>query len=241
MGKAKKIALKNLPDSWRLKMFVQAAQPEHMKARPQLLPALAVLWLTGCRPAEIEKGARITRQGDDLTIDIEGAKTVDAGGRERGQPKRTYRFRLDADAEAKNPSLTLLRLLCARAATSDKPELVIIHNADYLYNSVVQLGRKTFPGLRTLVSPYCFRHQVASDLKNDPDTPLETMAAFMGHLSDYSVGRYGHPSYGKSGGAKGGMLKAEVVASREVKHSPKVDRLARFRLASLKRRNQKPS
>lgn len=225
-----------------MQMFMQAAQPESRKARPQLLPALAVLWLTGCRSAELEMGVRINRQGNDLTIAIAGAKTVDAGGRERGQPKRVYRFRLDPDAEVANPSLTLLRLLHAREASTGHAELLVTHNADYLYNSVVQLGRQTFPGMRTRVSPYCFRHQVASDLKRDPDIPLETMAAFMGHLSDYSVGKYGHPSYGKSQSGKGGKLKAEVVASREVKHSPKVDRLARFRIASANRRdrNQKP-
>ncbi|WP_257828730.1 site-specific integrase [Burkholderia glumae] len=237
MGKAKKAALKKLPDSWRMKMFMQAAQPEHMKARPQLLPALAVLWLTGCRPAELEKGVRIAQHGDELTIEIDGAKTVDAGGRERGQPRRMYRFTLHGEGEKANPSLTLLRLLHTRALGDGRSELLVTHDRDYLYNSIVELGRKTFPAMRTRVSPYVFRHQTAADLKNDGSLSLADVARFMGHLSDYSAGKYGHPAHS----SKGRLPKAVVVTSRPIKHSPKVDRLARFRIASAKRRDHKPS
>ncbi|WP_083214327.1 hypothetical protein [Burkholderia stabilis] len=239
MGKAKKSALKNLPNSWRLQMFVQAAKSENRKSRPQLLPALAVLWLTGCRPAELEKGVRISCQEGQLTLEVQGAKTVDACKRERGQPHRTYNFALGPEAESVNPCLTLLRLLHAREIGRGASEFVVSHDRDYLYNSVVQLGRMAFPGMRTRVSPYVFRHQIASDLKNDRSMPLEEMAAFMGHLSDYSVGKYGHPSYGKSRGGDGCLPKVQIVVSREVKHSPKVDRLARFKMASAKRRSQK--
>lgn len=220
-----------------MKMFMQAAQPEHMKARPQLLPALAVLWLTGCRPAELEKGVRIAQKGGELTIEIEGAKTVDAGNRERGQPHRMYRFTLDDEGEKVNPSLTLLRLLHTRALSQGRPDLVVMHDGDYLYNSIVELGRKTFPSMRTRVSPYVFRHQTAADIKNDDSLSLADVARFMGHLSDYSAGKYGHPVHS----SKGRLPKAVVVASRPIKHSPKVDRLARFRIASAKRRGYKPN
>jgi hypothetical protein len=61
----------------------------------------------------------------------------------------------------------------------------------------------------------------------------------MGHLSDYSIGAYGRSAHGRKG--RGGRVKAPFVrTARPIKHSPKVDRLARFKIASAKRRERKP-
>ncbi|WP_244126548.1 hypothetical protein [Burkholderia gladioli] len=131
-----------------------------------------------------------------------------------------------------------LRLLAVDAATNGTGRYVVSHDCDYLYNSIVALGRATFPKMRTRVSPYCFRHQHASDLKSDPDVSLEEAAKAMGHLSDYSIGKYGHAVHGK----KGGRVKALAVeTSRPVKHSPKVDRLARLKSTSAKSHRHKAS
>ena len=49
--------------------------------------AVAVMWATGCRPAEIERGVTIRRDGDALVIEIPGAKvTADKGNRSAGSP-----------------------------------------------------------------------------------------------------------------------------------------------------------
>ena len=49
--------------------------------------AVAVMWATGCRPAEIERGVTIRRDGDALVIEIPGAKvTADRGNRSAGSP-----------------------------------------------------------------------------------------------------------------------------------------------------------
>lgn len=61
--------------------------------------------------------------------------------------------------------------------------------------------------MRTRVSPYCFRHQHAWDLKCDPTVSLEDAAKAMGHLSDYSTGKYGHGIHGR----KGSGVKALIV------------------------------
>jgi integrase len=238
MGKAKKAALKSLPANWREMMWTRAAEPEWQRARPQLLPALAVLWLTGCRPSEIEKGVNVAWRNQLLVVEIVGTKCVDAGQRERGQPRRRYAFRTDTEAESSCPALEALRLLSMEAATSGAGRCVVSHDGDYLYNSIVALGKAAFPKMRTRVSPYCFRHQHASDLKSDPDVSLEEAAKAMGHLSDYSIGKYGNAVHGK----KGGRVKALAVeTTRPVKHSPKVDRLARFKRASVKRHGHKPN
>jgi integrase len=234
VGKAKKPALKLLPPGWRENMWERASEPEWRKARPQLLPALAVLWLTGCRPAEIQQGVRLFLRGDLLVVEVAGAKCTDAGGRERGQPKRHYGFKINAEA---NPALMYLRAMAAANMVNSTGQFQVIHNADYLYNSIVSLGKRAFPTLRTRVSPYCFRQQMGSDLKADPSVSLEDAAKYMGHLSDYSVGKYGHAIHGRKGS---GRIRAHAVqTSRPIKHSPKVDRLAQFKIASAKRRELK--
>ncbi|KIP17881.1 phage integrase family protein [Burkholderia sp. MSHR3999] len=235
MGKAKKPTLKLLPADWREALWEQASQPQWRHSRPQLLPALAVLWLTGCRSAELATGARVIVRGDQLAIVINGAKCVDAGGRERGQPTRSVGFAIDANA---NPALKFLHALVGRDAAEGTAQLTITHDKDYLYNSVVQLGKSRFPKLRTRVSPNCFRHQVASDMKADPNVSLEHAAKVMGHLSDYSIGRYGHAVHGRKGRGER-VTTLFVHTARPVKHSPKVDRLARFKIASAKRRGPK--
>ncbi len=238
MGKTKKPALKSLPPTWREEMWERASQTDWRLSRPQLLPALALLWLTGCRPSEIQSGVSIAWGDNVLVLAITGAKCVDAGRRERGQPNRRYAFRTGPNEEATSPALRALRLCALDAAsTSGVSRCVISHDADYLYNSVVELGRNVFPKMRTRVSPYCFRHQLASDLKSDSDLTLEEAAKIMGHLSDYSIGKYGHAVHGGKGGRVSPLA---VETSRPVKHSPKVDRLARFKIASAKRQSQKP-
>lgn len=238
MGKAKKSALKLLSPDWRESIWEAASTPEWQQSRPQLMPALAVLWLTGCRPAEIEQGIELAASRDQLAIKIKGAKCVDAGGRERGQPTRHIGFSVDANA---NPALRFLHSLACRNTVNGTGKYTITHNKDYLYNSVVAIGRSAFPKLRTRISPYCFRHQVASDLKaatSDHEITLEQAAKVMGHLSDYSIGAYGHAVHGRKG--RGGRVKVPFVSTaRPIKHSPKVDRLARFKMTSAKRREHK--
>ncbi|MFM0196306.1 site-specific integrase [Paraburkholderia strydomiana] len=238
MGKAKKSALRLLPSDWRESIWVAASTSEWQHSRPQLKPALAVLWITGCRPAEIEQGIELVAGRDQLVVKITGAKCVDAGGRERGQPTRHIGFSVDANA---NPALRFLHALAVRSTINGTGKYTITHNKDYLYNSVVALGRSAFPKLRTRISPYCFRHQVASDLKAatfDREITLEQAAKVMGHLSDYSIGAYGHAVHGRRG--RGGRVTVPFVrTARPIKHSPKVDRLARFKMASAKRREHK--
>jgi integrase len=238
MGKAKKSALRLLPPDWRESLWEAASTPEWQQSRPQLMPALAMLWITGCRPAELEQGIELVAGRDQLVVKIMGAKCVDAGGRERGQPTRHIGFRIDANA---NPALRFLHALAERNAVNRMGNYTITHKKDYLYNSVVALGRSAFPKLRTRISPYCFRHQVASDLKaaaSDREITLEEAAKVMGHLSDYSIGAYGHAVHGRRG--RGGRVKVPFVSTtRPIKHSPKVDRLVRFKLASAKRREHK--
>lgn len=232
MGKAKRSALKLLPPTWREDMFARASEPDWRLSRPQLLPALALLWVVGCRPAEIQQGVRISYRNGTLLIAVEGAKCDD----DRGIRKRGYKFQMDRASE-EHPALVALREHAKQNTLQG--EATVAHDADYLYNAVTALGKAVFPKLRTRISPYCFRHQAASDLKADPDVLLEEAAKFMGHRSDYSISRYGRATHGKRG--RGRVKPIAVQTSQPVKHSPKVDKLARFKIASANQRKLKPS
>lgn len=220
-------------------MFDRASQADWLQSRPKLLPALSVLWLTGCRPAELESGVRVAYLRDSLVIEITGAKCSNDKKNERGQPIRRYVFKTPV-AEKPHPALAILVSMAEKhVAPNGIGHAQVRHDADYLYNSIVALAKATFPKLRSRISPYCFRHQAASDLKADPTLSLEEAAQFMGHLSDYSIGRYGRAIHGKRGGER--AKPAMVKTSRPVKHSPKVARLARFKIANANRRKQAPA
>lgn len=230
MGKAKKSVLKLLPPDWREAMFDRASQPDWVQSRPKLLPALSVLWLTGCRPAELESGVKMARLRDGFVIEVKGAKCNDDKQKERGQPIRRYVFKTPVTEKPHRALAVLLSMAAQDLAPNGIGHATVSHDADYLYNSIVGLGKATFPRLRTRISPYCFRHQTASDLKADPALSLQEAAQFMGHLSDYSIGKYGRAVHGKGGRER--VKPVMVKTSRPVKHSPKVDKLARFKIAS---------
>lgn len=173
---------------------------------------------------------------DGLVIEITGAKCSNAKQPERGQPKRRYVFKTPVTGKPHPALAVLLSMAATDVASNGIGHAAVSHDADYLYNSIVALGKATFPKIRTRISPYCFRHQAASDLKADPTLSLEEAAQFMGHLSDYSIGRYGRAVHGKRGSERAKPVM--VKTSRSVKHSPKVDKLARFKIASANRRNK---
>ncbi|QGZ55102.1 site-specific integrase [Paraburkholderia acidiphila] len=241
MGKAKKGALKNLPSNWQDDMWRTASSAEWRASRPKLQRALAILWLLGCRPAEIASGITIGWANGTLVFEVKGAKIVDAGDRERGQPIRQVVFNRDSLGAAESPAFAFLADLVQTEGRNEAGihKLVVTHDADYLYNCVVSLGKATYPAMRTRISPYVFRNQFASDLKADPTVSLEDAAKLMGHLSDYSIGKYGHAVHGRKS-SKGRVTPVAVRATRPVKHSPKVDRLARFKAASAAKRKQQP-
>lgn len=202
MGKAKKGTLKSLPSNWQEDMWRTASTPEWKASRPKLQRALAILWLLGCRPAEIASGITIGWANGTLAFEVKGAKLVDAGGRTRGQPTRQVVFSRDSVGATENPAFIFLADLVQSEGFNEGGihKLVVTHHADYLYNCIVALGKATYPAKRTRISPYVFRNQFASDLKADPDISLEDAAKLMGHLSDYSIGKYGHAVHGRKSG-----------------------------------------
>jgi integrase len=163
-------------------------------ATPKQKPYVALLWATGCRPAEIEAGVTVRRVTGGIEVEIPGAKVT----AENGQPRR--RILIDGKSKAG------LHLAMALGA---KDEVTLSRKAKRIGHDFADIKRRT--GLAA-VSAYSFRHQVSADLKAAGTDP-QAIAQVLGHASERTQGRYGKPSKGRAGG---GII-LDAIATREVR------------------------
>lgn len=163
---------------WQARVYEAATEAQR--------PAVALLWATGCRPAEVGKGVDLVR--DDrgrLLVRIPGAKVHE--GHSAGQPVRM--LLIDEHTEAG-------RALAAVLGTQKKA--TIQRKAERL--------NKDFAAIRARIggsaSPYSMRHQVSADLKAGMGQDnAEEIAAALGHRSTRSQGRYGSVQQAKGSSA----------------------------------------
>jgi integrase len=206
---SKKLDLAKLPKNWRNQIF-SACKPEKPS---RLTSAVAMLWATGCRPVEIEKGVQVQMVDGQLVIEIRGAKvgqiTNSEGTFERGLEwrKLTLNPKLNAATE-------YLAALCADGQ---------LHQVDYNKNSLRtrlnEIGRLALKKLKhtPLVSPYTFRHAMGSDVKSCDDLTDEERSQIMGHLSCDSLSVYGRRRH------RGGVSPVASVAASAVPHGDYTD------------------
>ncbi len=161
--------LRKVP-SWREKLFAQITGKHK--------DAAAICALTGARSIEIARGARVELKSDGTTafllITIRGSKLTET----TGQPERMLRIRIDS-IEARH--------LAAIATTG--AAVVQTHPANFCA-AIIKAGRKAFPCLRETVSPYVFRHSLASDMKAAGIAP-KSIAQVLGHQASESQQAYG--------------------------------------------------
>ena len=163
-------------------------------ATPKQKPYVALLWATGCRPAEIEAGVTVRRVSGGIEVEIPGAKVTETNG----QPRR--RILIDGKSKAG------LHLAMALGA---KGEVTLSRKAKRIGSDFSDIKRRT--GL-SAVSAYSFRHQVSADMKAAGADPQD-IARVLGHASERTQGRYGKPGKGRAGG---GII-LDAIASREVR------------------------
>lgn len=164
---------------------------------------LVVLALTGCRPAEMRNGVRLEalRSKGGRTVlraTLLGAKW---DGGNRGHHDRVLQFPADTGAAA---------VLAAQVEAKGSRWTLTTTEAD-----VRSLNRALRAGAG--MSCYSFRHQMASELKEQVATggrTPEEAAAAMGHASTASLAFYGRRSH-----ARGGR-KLRAVASDKVRSVP---------------------
>jgi len=204
---SKRVRLRGLPTNWRSQMFAG------LRSGSKYQDVVAVLSATGARPAEFVRGIEVTLDAaGTLRFRIEGVKTH---GGKYGQAERAF------SVSADRPELTYLR---DRVIKNDGP-LVAIAAAGALSDKVRQLSKKVFPGLKSTVSAYVFRHQVAADLKASGLSDREVSAA-LGHSVDETKSYYGAAQSARS---TGGFT--NIQASRMVREltREKVSQLERGR------------
>jgi integrase len=210
--------MSRLPRDWRERVFaaVQARKQTRVGPPSQLAAAVATLWCTGCRPAELEAGVEICRRGGILVLRVKGAKVgkIDNGETvaDRGISQRV----IGIDPDLHPGARYLYDLAPAEIAPPSPPAmLTVAYKAQSIRNRVLELGREVVGNLKDppSISPYSFRHGMAADLKSCDDLTDFQRAQVMGHLSVESLESYGRRRRG--GGGPSPVLK---VASKEQPH-----------------------
>lgn len=162
------------PD-WQARIYEAATKAQK--------PAVALLWATGCRPAEVEKGVDVGRDNRGrLVVRIPGAKVH--AGHGAGQPVRLLLI-----DEASPAGVILAAIL------GDAKQLTVKRAATRLNKDFADIRRK----VGGTASPYSMRHQVAADLKVSMEA--EDVAAALGHRVTRSQARYGSTQQVKGGSA----------------------------------------
>lgn len=149
-------------------------------ATPVQRGAIAIMWATGCRPAEIERGVTLTRTREGIVVLIPGVKVSENSG----QPIRRLLIASDSDAGR------ALAFVMGKADVMD-----IERKAKRIAEDLTDIRRRS--GLT--VSAYSFRHQVGSDLKAQEADPVKVAEA-LGHASTRMQSRYGDKRKGRAGG-----------------------------------------
>ncbi|MFT8246476.1 hypothetical protein [Roseomonas sp. BN140053] len=208
-SRSKRGGIRMLPSTWMEDVWVAAAE-----RGCRHLDAVAVLLVTGCRPAEVsaDRGVIVRLVLGGLELKVTGAKV----GEMNGQPWRRLTVAVEGGAAEH----------LARLAGQGRGEAVVTASctSNALSMAVTDLGEAA--GLPQRLSAYDARHQRAADVRIAFGGDMERCAAWMGHSSDSSLRWYGRMP--KSGGIRGARpLDVEVprpvrrhVAVREPSPEP---------------------
>lgn len=213
----KRNTMSRLPKDWRERIF--SAAVGRKKTRPSRLPeALAILWATGLRPAELEKGVQYGIHKGQLVFQITGAKVgkIDNGDGvyERGIEKRVLFINPKLNAATKYLFDNLNGLDGAKSSFK--------YNKTSIRNRVNELGREILSKLKDppSISPYSFRHAMGADLKScDALTDIQR-AQVMGHLSVESLESYGRRRRGGGGVSPVLAVQSSAQPHGEFSHTP---------------------
>ena len=191
---SKTAVLKKLHAIWREQIT---------EAMPQYSPAILVLALTGCRPCELVTGVDIQINGEFVTAYIHGAK-VNAKLR-KGQEWRRLFWPLDHPHQ-------LVQDLIQKAKEAGGAFTAKIESATNLGSAVRHAGHRLWPNLGEHITPYVFRHALASDLKASGLSAAD-ISACLGHRVTKTA-----TNYGRASAAKGlNLAPCTVEAASEVR------------------------
>lgn len=214
---SKKRDLSKLPKTWRSQVFEQL-KPEKQS---RLASAVALLWATGCRPVEIEKGINIKLELGQLLIEIRGAKhgLIDNGEVEADRGLEWRKLKLNPEL---NTATKYLARLCADGQSHE-----ISYNKNSLRTRLNEAGKLAISKMPAgvTVSPYTFRHAMGSDLKSCNSLSDEERSMIMGHLSMDSLSLYGRKRHSGSVSPIS-SVEASAVPRGEYTDAPKSEKSA---------------
>ena len=168
-NRGKRRTLGSLPATWPEQVF--SAAPESLR------PAVAIHYLSGCRPEELERGIRIVKTPDGIEFVVGGAKVYQKGGLQIGQKERRIRLQFSSDLE--------------RRMSDVVPEGVTSCKKDTVRKGLLRLSQSLFPRHSRPVSAYNFRHLFSSRVKRSGGVGEDEIAAALGHASCRTQSAYG--------------------------------------------------
>ena len=171
---SKKGDMKKLPDDWRETLIARL---------PNYYLEASTMAATGCRPVELVFGVRLQIEPTAISALVHGAKG--------GQEWRIFRWQLD------HPSAVIQHLI-QETKDSHGSLLVQAHCGRALTGAVRSAGKRAWPSRSSSITSYCFRHQMASDMKASGRFSDEEISAALGHISSDTKTRYGHFKMGSS-------------------------------------------
>lgn len=189
---SKKADMRKLPTDWRERL---------VKRMPHYRLAIMAIAVCGCRPSEIARGIELEIIEGQLHATIQGAKMSSLSG----QPWRRLAWSLSTESG-------LVKELIEEVKHSGGKCTVRIDSAKNFHSAVRSAGQREWPSRLAAVTPYCFRHAAASDMKA-AGLPHAEISAGLGHCVDVTKERYGHARMG----SKGGVSPTKVIAARLVK------------------------
>ena len=213
----KRNTMSRLPRDWRERIFTAAVGRK--KTRPGRLPeALAILWSTGLRPAELQMGVEYAIHNGQIAFKIRGAKVgkIDNGNGtyERGIEERIIFVKAKLNAGTK--------YLFENLVNQNKKKTSFTYNKTSIRNRINELGREILSKLKEppSISPYSFRHAMGSDLKSCDALTDVQRAKVMGHLSVESLESYGRRRRGGGGVSPVLDVQASAEPHGKFSHSP---------------------
>lgn len=175
---SKRRAIRGLPDDWREQLCLRMGRSKYRDA-------VLVMALSGCRPAELVKGVRVTLVDEQhLRIDMQGAKVTQLNG----QPHRMLIL------DGTTPTF-LQQLLLGLLQEQGGSLYAEIDSAKNLTKAITRYAQWLWPKHRHDITAYCFRHGFSSDQKGRL-SPAE-LAACLGHRSTRTQKRYGQRQQSK--------------------------------------------
>lgn len=198
-GTSKRNGMHKLPQLWRRMMAA------HIESSHRYADHLAILEMTGARPVEFSNGIRVRRVRGALEFTLQGGKLSDTTGLKERVLTVAVRTQ------------TARRL--AKKLIVNGPAQVWQCKEKALADYVTAVREKAFPRHPYKVSPYSYRHALASDVKS-AGAGRGDIAAVLGHRSTRTAGAYGRK--GTSGKVRPNPIKAvRVTGAIRTTHSIK--------------------